>query len=110
MISEKVTLANICRGGVEEVFQRALASVIENIKDASTEEEAKRKIGIEFEFLPYPDRSGSVVTFKVTSKLEGVKPCGGTIHLGYDHGELVAFPRDPRQEMLFEEKSKGPTQ
>lgn len=103
MAPEKISLGNICRGAVEEVFQRELNRVLENIRDPNTPEKTKRKLNLEFTFTPYPDRTGAAVSFHVKTNVAMVEPVGGTIHISAAGGRLSAYPRDPRQDVLFTE-------
>lgn len=102
MEMERVSLMNICRGAVEEVFQHELEKVLENLRDSNTDDKAKRKLSLTFDFEPYPDRTGAVVNFSVKTSLVGLKPVGGTIHLMSTKGKLEAYPHDPRQDVMFE--------
>lgn len=102
MQPEKVSLLNICSGAVEEIFQREMKRILENIRDVNTADTAKRELTLKFTFKPYPDRSGATVEFATKSGLANVEAVNGTIHITAATGELAAFPRDPRQEMLFE--------
>ena len=101
-----LSLYNVCRGAADEIFQREVNLVIDNIVDINTDCEQKRAIIMEFEFLPMKDRSGAAVSLKVKSKLAGVEPVEGTMFLTRSAGEVVAVPYDPRQEELFAEVPK----
>lgn len=108
-MQDTINLRNICQGALEEIFQEALGRVLENIRDVNTSEKAVRKMNIKFQFGPLPDRSGAAVSFEIETKMAGVKPVGGTIHIVRQGGKVAAFPFDPRQEQLFEPQ-KGQTQ
>ena len=101
-----LSLYNVCRGAADEIFQREVNLVIDNIVDVNTDCEQKRSIVMEFEFLPMKDRSGAAVSLKVKSKLAGVEPVEGTMFLTRRAGEVVAVPYDPRQEELFAQDIK----
>jgi hypothetical protein len=102
MDSENVNLGNICGGAVEELFQRELASILENVGDVNTDPEAKRKMTLEFTFEPFPDRSGAQVTFACKSKVVPVDAVKGTMFLQRRGTAMVAVPHDPRQARLFQ--------
>jgi hypothetical protein len=102
MEHENVNLANVCGGAVEEIFQRELASILENIGDVNTDPEAKRKMTLEFTFEPFPDRSGAQVTFACKSKTVPVEAVKGTMFLQRRGTAMVAVPHDPRQARLFQ--------
>jgi hypothetical protein len=102
MEQENVSLGNICGGAVEEVFQRELADVLENIGDVNTDPEAKRKMTLEFTFEPFPDRSGAKIIFSCKSKIAPVESVSGTMFLQRRGTAMVAVPHDPRQARLFQ--------
>lgn len=64
----RVTLGNIGNGGAEEIFQRELQKVLNDIADPNTRAEPKRKIDICIEFHPYEsrDKCEVLVTYKTT--------------------------------------------
>ena len=101
---EKLSLENICNGALEEVFQREIGRLLANIRDVNTDAGQKRKLVIEFGFEPHADRSGAQVVMQVKTPLAHVEPVKGNIHIAAIGGELAAFPRDPRQELLFGEQ------
>lgn len=103
---EHLTLSNICGGAVQEVFERELRQLIQNLKDPSTPPDQKRRLTVVLDFVPFSDRSGAEVTMKCETKLAGVEPAKGSVFfLRNDQGEAVAYPHDPRQENLFAQSS-----
>lgn len=70
MAKERMTLANMCGGGVQEYIDRALAKVSENILDINTEAKKKREITIRITFSPNKDdREDVKVTVNTSAKL-----------------------------------------
>jgi hypothetical protein len=106
---ELVTLRNLCGGAIEEVFQRELAAVLENIADVNTDPEAKRKIALEFTIAPFKDRSGAQVRFLCKSKTMPVEAVQGTVFLQRRGAAMVAVAHDPQQARLFDPVSPGST-
>jgi hypothetical protein len=102
MDPEQITLDNICNGAVEEVFQRELEYVLENIADVNTDPEAKRKISFEFTFEPFEDRSGAKIIFACKSKQAPVNAANGMMFLSRKGTNFIAIPHDPKQSRLFE--------
>jgi len=99
---DKLTLDNICNGAVPERFNRALQAILKNIRDANAPARQKRKMTLEFIFEPHQDRSGAEVLFAIKEKLAGDEEVKGNIYMAQPPGgELTAYPRDPRQELLF---------
>lgn len=101
MASEKLTLENICAGAVPEVFARSLQLVLANIRDPNADGEAKRTLTMEFTFKPHSDRSGADVSLIVKERLATLPAVKGALFVSSKGGKLEAYPRDPRQEMLF---------
>jgi hypothetical protein len=102
MDGETLNIGNICNGAVPEVFERELGEVLKNIGDANTDPEQKRKILIEFTFLPFKDRSGAQIEFKCSSKTAAVQTVKGTVFFEGKGPNMVAVPHDPKQARLFQ--------
>lgn len=101
---DELTLENICAGAVPEVFARSLKQLLKNIRDPNTDPEMKRTLTLEFQFKPHSDRSGADVVLTVKEKLASLVAVKGAMYVTSKGGELAAFPRDPRQEMLFHDE------
>lgn len=70
MAKERMTLANMCGGGVQEYIDRALAKVSDNILDINTEAKKKREISIRIIFAPNEDdREDVAVSVQTAVKL-----------------------------------------
>jgi hypothetical protein len=98
---DQVSLGNICGGAVEEIFQRELKTVLENIADVNTDAEGKRKIIFEFAISPFEDRSGAQVEFACTSKLVPTDKVKGTMFLAHRGKSIIAIPNNPKQSRLL---------
>ena len=55
MTKEKLTLASMCGGGVQERINRCLAKISDNILDPNTEAKKKRTLTIQITFTPDED-------------------------------------------------------
>lgn len=55
MSKEKMTLASMCGGGVQERIDRALAKISDNILDLNTEAKKKRTLDVKIVFVPNED-------------------------------------------------------
>lgn len=55
MSKEKMTLASMCGGGVQERIDRALAKISDNILDFNTEAKKKRTLDVKIVFVPNED-------------------------------------------------------
>lgn len=70
MAKERMTLANMCGGGVQEYIDRALAKVSDNILDINTEAKKKREIAVRIIFEPnVDDREDVAVKVQTSVKL-----------------------------------------
>lgn len=104
-VRETMNIANVCRGSVPEVFDRALTEAFRNIQDINTPAEAKRKIVLEFELEPSATREVGEVRFKCTTKLPGVSTVSGNFFLATSTcGDVRGYARDPKQDELFAER------
>lgn len=106
---DKLSLINLNNGAAVEVFDRDLATVMENIKDINTDAETERSITLTVKFKPNPDRTGAVAVVETKVRVAGIKANRGSIFILQDKGKPVAYPKDPRQDSLFtESSSSGP--
>ena len=95
-----LTLSTLCNGALEELFQRALDSVLLNIDDPNTEAKAKRGIGLQVSFEVDDDRKSARIKVNATVKLAGTRPVGTQVRFGFHAGTLAAVEALP-QESLF---------
>ena len=108
--NETLSIENICGGAVAERFDRELVELLKNISDPNTLADQKRTITLEFQFMPFPDRSGATVHLICKGKLAAVEPVPGSVFFAKVGAIVKAYAHDPRQEQLFgTEKSIGKT-
>ncbi len=100
---DKVTITNLGKGVVPELFERELAKVMKNIANPDTKATAKRKITLEIAFTPYEDRSGVKVSVIGKSTLASAQAVDGRLFLAMKDGKLQAYPHDINQARLFGE-------
>jgi hypothetical protein len=103
---DSLTLDNICSGAVAERFQRSLQQILKNIRDVNAPAKSKRSLTMEFTFEPHVDRCGAEVSFKIKEKLVGDEVVKGNIYMAQNQNGLTAYPRDIRQEVLFNGENK----
>lgn len=96
-----LNLLNIGNGSALEIFDHNLQKVIENIADVNTDPEATRTITLKITLKPFPDRSGATAKVDARSTLAPVKAVESSIFLSRTNGEVKAYPRDTRQQVLF---------
>ena len=103
---DKLDLHNVCGGAAKQLFERAVDELTKNLKDVNTPADEKRKIVLEFSFEPFADRSGAEVQVKCKHSFPGVPAVKGTIFVGQNAGQNVAYPKDVRQEALFDNNAQ----
>ena len=87
MALQKLTLSNILEGRAEKMFERELKKIQQNIADVSTDAKKKRKITIEFDFVPSSDRTSVEVTGRTKTTTAPVSDIEGqTLKLSYAKG------------------------
>lgn len=107
---ENLSITNVCGGAVDEVFQRELAHLLENIADPNTNAEAPRSLTLEFKVKPFKDRTAAQIELVVKSKTAGMSSVAGTMYLQRRGAQLVAMNHDPRQARLFAPASDPKTE
>ena len=76
-----VTLTEMQGGAMQEIFERELEKVLENIQDVNTGPKATRKITLEVEFKPNESRDIAECTIRAHSKLSPVRELMSTVYL-----------------------------
>jgi len=105
---EKIAnLQTLGAGAAAEKFDAELRAVLENIRDPNIQAKAKRKIVLEYVFLPDEDREKVLVGISARSILPSSKPSGDVMYVGSKGGEAIGTvmygpngPEDPRQGVL----------
>jgi hypothetical protein len=96
-----ITLETVGGGAAAELFERELATVLQNIQDPNTTALTKRRIRLDFVVVPTEDRAQATVGVFASSTLAPIKPAVSTLYMGRRQGRLVAVGYDPRQTELF---------
>lgn len=81
---EKVNLEELVDGGLQEKFESALNSVVENMQDPNTPWKNKRAITMKLTFEQNEDRDDTEVNISVETKLAPVKPIVTRMAIGKD--------------------------
>ena len=101
------TLETIVDGAAIELFNQALARVMENTDDLNTDHKPKRMIRLDFTFKVDDSRRAGHVLLECKTVLAPVKGVASQIYIGRHKGELVMV--EPlRQEELFTEPAGKP--
>ena len=94
-MAEKLTLASMCAGGVQERIDRALAKISDNILDLNTDAKKKRTLDIKIVLTPSEDdREDVAVEVQTSVKLApemGLKTQFDIVNIG-----LHFFHKDVR--------------
>lgn len=101
MEMQKLSLFNICgEGAVDELFERELKTVLQNIADVNTDPEKTRKIVLEFKIEPDKGRKMAKVTFACTSKTVAVDSVSGIAYITNQNNKVEAYTQNPDQGVL----------
>ena len=97
-----INIGNINNGAAIDLFDQALAKVLENIADLSTEPTATRAITLTVVFKPHSDRIKVETEMGVAAKLATPERSKAHVFLARsDGGGIVALDADPRQMPLW---------
>lgn len=102
-----LTLSNLADGAAEELFQQALARVLENVDDPNTDAKARRVITLSFTVTPDEDRRTGKVAVSCSTRLAGISPMRVNIHIGRHDGRVAAVEA-LHQEELFPQPQARP--
>jgi hypothetical protein len=108
-VQEEVRLDNLAGGAVDELFQAALAQVIENTLDINTDAEAARSLTLTVKIVPVTtDRRTVNAIVQIKTSLAPANKVGTTLYFGKQGDRFVAVGDDPRQMDAFKEPAKWP--
>lgn len=99
-----VTLAELKGGALEELFQRELGLLLENVRDPNTAA-SKRTITIKFSAKPTGDRAGIELDVTVESKLAGAAPIRTLLIVHDEDGHPVGS--EPSQSRLWNDPTSN---
>ena len=105
-VEQLADISTIGAGAAAEKFAEELKAVLDNIRDPNTEAEGKRKIIMEWSFIPSEDRELVKTTITAKSVFAATKPTSELLFVGRQGGENVATvmhggpQEDPRQGVL----------
>lgn len=92
-----VSLESLGQGAAVELFQEALADVLNNILDPNTKAATARAVTLTVTFKPDEDRTFANAVIDVKAKLAPAKGVGTAVYIGRHAGMPVATERDVRQ-------------
>lgn len=94
-LRDVTNVVDVNEGSLEELFKREWQKVLDNIADPATDPKAKRKISLEIEISPSPDRGMAKVVTKATTKLAPIKADEGAVFLELTNKGVIAQSREP---------------
>lgn len=100
---QAVTLTTMAGGAVEELFERELERVNNDILDLNTEATAVRSISILVKIKPDENRNFAMVGVSVDSKIGSTKPIGTMFSFGKRGGRAIAVEHNPAQKQMFDQ-------
>ena len=101
MQPEKLTLANLGAGGLEEDFARAVKQLCENVADPNVPTDAVRSITISIKVKPDKRGQSAGLAYSVKTNLPGAEPGEAAAWIAMDkENRLGLFRMDMRQESL----------
>lgn len=109
---DRVTLATLGRGALQELFDPELIRVVENIRDVNTDWRKRRRIVVTIDFAAADDKREQInVAMSAKSTIVSPFGAGTAIYVGIDQGELVALESTATQMPLFKdpEPTSGPS-
>lgn len=94
---EKKSLLQMARGAFLEIFDAEMSKVLDNILDPNTKATGKRKLTVEFTFMPDDNRQTIGVTFHCKPKLEPINPAVTSLYVTGEPntGEVTAVEMVP---------------
>ncbi len=107
MPERALRLDKMAGGAAEELFQNALAMVLDNLQDPNTDWKKKRQITLRIAFHTDEERRNAHCEIGCETRLAGIKPVPTIVHLGRHLGAAVAIEA-LRQEELFTEPHGRP--
>lgn len=104
---KELDLTTVCNGRAPLVFQRLLEQVMENIRDPNFKATDKRKITLEFTFVPHKKRAEAKVSIATKLKLAELEPEESHVFMAHRGDHTVATTHDTRQEELLPDEGDG---
>jgi hypothetical protein len=97
----ELTIENVCGdGAVAEVFEHYVADIMKNIADPNTQNDAPRKLTLEFTFKPTKSHDYMAVSLDVKTKLASIARIEGGARLVRKDGRLSAMALEGQPEIF----------
>jgi hypothetical protein len=102
-----IELPTLAGGAAIELFDSAVAQVLENLQDPNTDWKARRKITLDVVFSSDEERQVGDIEIKCSTKLAGIKGVRTVVFYGDLNGRRVAVEQ-PRQDEMFAGSGRAP--
>lgn len=106
---QPLTLENLNKGAVSELFEEAWQKLCEDIGNAEKPATKPRSVVIEITVIPNEERGFGNVDISVTPKLPKPKPLSssGIAHFALEGDQVASYVNNPTQNVLgFQEPGK----
>jgi len=88
---KKVSIDNLNKGALPELFEEALQKVLNNIADENTNPEAVREIKISIKITPSKNRDQAAIQISVDPKLAPIKSSSGFVLFNLEDDGIKAY-------------------
>lgn len=106
----EVNIGNLNAGSVVDQIEHAIEKVVANIRDPNTNPEQERTLTLKLKWKPSRERDYAKVKATVDTKLAGLEPSEGSIHISGINGQVRAYIRDIAQDELFNKEQEAANQ
>lgn len=93
MAFEAMGLSNLASGAADEIFQRELAQVLQNVADPNAKAKTKRRITLTVTIVPTEDRARGTVEVRCESKLAPAATLETSVDFVQEGKKQVAYQR-----------------
>lgn len=97
---QKCTIENLQGGAAIERINDAFAEVVKNILDPNTKAVLKREINFTLKVFPSQNRDAAQFEIHCSTKLAPPREISGTIFVGVDGDDFVAYESNPDQQKI----------
>lgn len=106
-VESYVSLENLARGAANELFEKALEQVLQNVADYNMPAGKTREISLVFAMKPDEDRKRIGVEVGCKVKLASATGVSTEVYIGKHNGRHVAVEYNPDQMGLFDSQERG---
>lgn len=100
----KLTIDTVARGAAAELFDHAMAEVVENILDENRSPGETRKITLTFDIKPNKDLSAANINVQVKTSLAPVVKTESVMFIRKERGKAKAYAHNFDENEMFDEE------